>query len=225
MNRLVVSVLLFLALTPGGAFSETWQKKVSFEVPASWKLPDSKATDTVVAKVYFIRKDVIGSETHFSNALLQYYPIPTSITMAHADSIVASHTKGAAVILSAQDGPDWKTYLLVNRERNQQYNVLYRIGIIEAVCLELMLVFPILADKTETSLSLLTLNPAFFKGQNMAGVYCHRSTVKEMVDAFNSACEKLRIAGRGQYNANVTIIDPPANVKVYRYKGQDNDAK
>jgi len=225
MDKLAASLLLFLALTPAGVFSETWKNKVSFEVPASWKLLNSKATDSVVAKVYFIRKDVIGSETHFSNALLQYYSIPTSVTMAQADNIVASHTKGAAVVLSAQDGQDWKTYLLVNRERNQQYNVLYRIGIVDGVCLELMLAFPIVTRKTGESLSLLTLNPAFFTEQNMAGVYCSRSTTKEMVDAFNSTCEKLRISGRGQYNANVTIIDPPNDVKVYRYRGQNNDAK
>jgi hypothetical protein len=88
-----------------------------------------------------------------------------------------------------------------------------------------MLAFPIVADKTGASLSVLTLNPAFFKGENMAGVYCHRSTVKEMVDAFNCACEKLRISGKGEYNANVTIIDPPANTKIYRYKGEKNNAK
>jgi hypothetical protein len=223
MNKLAASLLLFLALIPGGAFSETWQNKVSFEVPASWKLINSKATDTVVAKVYFIRKDVIGSETHFSNALLQYYPIPTSITMEQADNIVASHTKGATFILSAQDGPNWKTYLLINYERNQQYIVLYRIGIDDGVCLELMLCFPHITDKKSSPSSVLTLNEAYVADKKMAGVFCDPSSLKEIVNVFNSTCEKLKISNANQFKADVRIVDRPADAQFYRYKDSTGD--
>ena len=226
MKKVAVSLLLLIALIPSGVRSETWQSKVSFEVPASWKLLKSKTTDTVVVKLYLIRKDIIGPQTHASNALVQYYPVPKSVTMAKADGIVASHTKGATRILSTKDGPFWKTYLLVNYERNQQYIVLYRIGMVDSVCLEVMLSFPPVVDKKDTSLSILTLNETYVEDRQMAGVYCNRSSVREMVDVFNSMCERLTISGRNQYKADARIIDPPANeMETYRHKGEDNDGK
>lgn len=121
---------MLLALVPDKTYADTLQDKVSIEIPSSWKLQDSKTSDTLVANLYHIRTDTIGSEAHHSNALVQYYTVPTSVTIAQADSIVGSHMKGATYILSAHDGPHWKTYLFINYERNQQYIVLYRIGVV-----------------------------------------------------------------------------------------------
>jgi hypothetical protein len=223
-NRIGIALLFILAFLPnkiyaGGAL----QDKVSFEMPASWKLQDLKTSDTLVAKLYHIRTDTIGSEAHHSNALLQYYTVPVSVSITQADNIVASHTKGATFIVSAQDGPNWKTYLLINYERNQQYIVLYRIGVADGVCVELMFCFPHIADKKSSPSSVLTLNEAYVADKKMAGIFCDPSALRGMVDVFNSACEKLKISNVNQFKADVRIVDRPADAQFYRYKGSTAD--
>lgn len=226
MNK-IITILLLVALTfiSNPICAETWQGKVSFEVPASWKILDTRDTDTTVGRLYLIQKDVIDSEIHPSNMSVRYSPVPENVTIANADNIVASRTRGAVSVIDAQDDPNWKTYLLINRERKQKYVVLFRIGVVEGVCLEVMMSFPIAPEKKGDPLSLVTLNEAYVTGPDRAGIYCHRSGVKPMVDAFNSVCEKLKIANRGGYRADVRIVDPPPNMSVYRYKDEVTDQK
>jgi hypothetical protein len=224
-NKLIkiISALLFvLVLIPNAVHAEALQSKVSYEIPAKWKSLKSDTSDKLVEKLYHVRTDTIGSETHYSNALLQYYTLPATVTIAEADSIVASHIKGATHILSAQDGPNWKTYLFINYEGNQQYIVLYRIGIFDGVCVEFMLAFPHIADKDNNPSSVLTLNEEDVTDKKMAGIFCNQASVKEMVDTFNFVCEKLKIAKINQFKADVRIIDRPGDANFYRYKGPTN---
>lgn len=225
MNRVVSVVLVLVTFMSSPLFAETWQSKVSFEVPATWKVLDTRDTDTVAGKLYLIQKDVIDSETHPSNMFVRYSPVPVNVTIADADSIVASRTKGAIPVIDARDDQDWKTYLLINRERKQKYVVLFRIGIVEGLCLEVMMSFPIVPEKKGESLALVTLNDAYVKSPDRAGIYCPRLTAKPMVDAFNAVCETLKIAKKGEYRADVRIIDPPPDMSVYRYRDEIVDQK
>jgi hypothetical protein len=220
MNKIVISVIFLLMILPTAVPAEEWQSKVSFEMPPSWKLLNSKATSSVVANLYHIREDVIDGNKYYSNAVLQYYPVPSSVSIADADRIVASRAKGATKILSADEGPLWRTYLLVNHERGEAHAVLYRIGIADGVSVELLLSFPIIRDKNESSLAVLTLNEQYIKESQKAGIYCNRSTVKEMVALFNTICTKIKISNKNQYKADVQIVDAPANAQAYRYVGE-----
>jgi hypothetical protein len=220
---LVAAAVLVLAAKQTGLCVEARQSMVSFSAPADWKLLKAKSTDKVTTKLYLLRKDKIGSAIHPSNALLQYYPVPASATIGDADGIVASHFKDATLILQAQDEPDWKTYLLVYSERNQQYIVLNRIGILDGMGVELMLSFPLLQGKESEPLVILTLNEIYVQNQKMAGVYCRKSTVADMVNGFNSACRSLKISNKGEYKADAVIINPPSDVsEIYRYNGDAN---
>jgi hypothetical protein len=46
-----------------------------------------------------------------------------------------------------------------------------------------------------------------------------------MVDAFNAVCETLKIAKKGEYKADVKMIDPPPDMSVYRYRDEIVDQK
>lgn len=222
----LTALLLLLATVPRSLCQESWHSKVAFVAPATWALIKSDTNDRAASKLYFLRKDKIGLSEHPSNAVLQYYPVPASVTIAEADGIVATHLKGIPLILQAQDDSIWKTYLLSYREQGQQYVVLHRIGILDGVGVELMLSFPILDCKEGEPLAMLTLNKDYVHQEKMAGVYCCRSKVAEMVDGFNAACRTLKIANVGDYRADAQIINPPSKPeKIYRYKGNPNAEK
>lgn len=222
MNKIVIALLFVFALIPNGVYSDTLQSKVSYEIPTNWKVLKSDTSDKLVVKLYHIKTDTIGSEKHYSNALLQYYTLPVGVTMTEADKIVASRMKSATHILSAQDGSNWKTYLFIHYERNQQYITFYRMGIIDGVCVELMLVFPHVTDKNVKPSSVLTLNEEYISDKNMAGIFCDQARVREMVNAFNSTCRTLKINKTNQFKVDVRIIDRPEDAKIYRYTGPTN---
>jgi hypothetical protein len=223
MHKIRSALPLLLALLPNLLYGATLQDKVTVSVPANWELITAKSSATLVANAYHARTDTIGAETHYSNALVQYYTVPASFALAQADDVVASHTRGATLIVSAQDGPHWKTYLLISYERNEQYIVFYRIGIFDGVCLEVMLSFPHVRDEKKTSTHVLTLNEAYVRDKKMAGVFCDPSAVKDMVDVFNDLCSKLRISGSGEFRADVRIVRQPDTIAgVYRRKADQD---
>jgi hypothetical protein len=217
---LLATAVLALASALTASGFEGWHNKVTFEAPSNWKMLKSGATDKAVTKLYLLRKDKIGLKIHPSNALLQYYPVPSSVTISDADGIVASHTKDATLILRAQDGVNWRTYLLTYRERQQQYIVLDRIGIADGVGAELMISFPLIPGTKSDPMVMLTLNGEYVQDEKMAGIYFSGSAVTELVHSFNSACMTLKVAGKGEYRATAVTIPPPSDVsEVYRYKG------
>lgn len=223
---LTTTIVLVLASVANSSEFEEWHNKVTFKAPSNWKLVNSKATKKAVAKLYLLRKDKIGSKIHPSNALLQYYPVPSSVTISDADGIVASHVKDAAIILRAQDSVNWRTYLLVYRERQQQYVILDRIGIANGVGTELIISFPLIPGIKNDPMEMLTLNGEYVQDGEMAGIYYTGSAVTELVNSFNSACMTLKVANQGEYRATAVTIPPPPNVsEAYRYKGNDTSRK
>ena len=112
MVKSLIATILLILVNSNTAGAETWQDKVSYEIPRDWELLNSRETDSLISKLYLFKERTINSQQQFYNALLQYYTVPSDVTMEQADNIVASHTKSATYILSAEDGPNWKTYLL-----------------------------------------------------------------------------------------------------------------
>lgn len=227
MNKIALLLMLLLMLLPNMIYASPLDDKVTVLVPKSWNLLDSKTSDTQVSHLYHLKTDIIGSKTHYSNALVRYYTVPASVTIAQADGIIASHTKGATLILTAQDDPHWKTYLLINYEKKEQYIVLYRIGIVDGVCLEVMLCFPHIRDKEKLKnpFYILTLNETYVQEEKMMGVLCNPSDIQEMVDTFNNLCKNLRIFDSGEFKADVRIVElPRTDVKILRHK-EDSDAE
>jgi hypothetical protein len=216
VKSFIATVLLMLVIS-NATGAETWQDKVSYEIPHDWELLNSKETDSLILKLYLIKERTINSQQQYYNALLQYYTIPSDITMEHADNIVASHTKSATYILSAGDGPNWKTYLLTYYERNEMNIVLYRLGMVDGVCVELMFSFPVGGKKGESDLNVLTLNQEYVKDSQMAGIYCQKKDVEEMVKLFNTFCEKMKLCGKNQYRADARLLKPPKDAQVYRH--------
>lgn len=222
----LMAVMLQLIAFNGVICAATWHEKATFEAPSGWKLLKANSTDKAVTRLFLLRKDRIGGKMHPSNALFQYYPVPSGVTIAEADGIIAAHTRGAAPVLQARDDPNWRTYLLVYKERGQQYAILHRIGIVDGIGAELMLSFPLVPGKKDDVLAMLTLNEEYVGQENMAGIYFNGSVVPELVNSFNSACKSLKIQQMGQYQATAVIMKPPAKPSaIYRYKGDGAEGK
>jgi hypothetical protein len=216
MNKAAIAITFFILLISITAGATKWQDKVSYEIPPGWSLLDSNETDSLVTKSYLVKESIINSKKQFSNALLQYYTVPSDVTMVHADNLVASHTGEASYILSATDEPNWKTYILTYYEKDEKYIILYRFGMAEGVCFELMLSFP-MGENKESDLKVLTLNEEHVKDSQMAGVYCKVTDVQEMVKVFNTFCAKMKLCGKNQYKADVRLVEAPKEAQGYEY--------
>jgi len=215
MKSILATFFIFLFCIYSFGFS--LKGKVTFEMPQEFKSMNSNITDSLQVYQYYIKTDTINSKEHYSNALLQIYTVPDTVNLKHADGLVAYHVENARHILSAKDGDNWKTYLFVNNEENEQYVILYRIGIYKGICVEFMLSYPNIREKTDKSdtTMILTLNENYVKSDKMAGIYCGIKNNKDMANLFNLVCSKLKILNKNQFGANVEFIEAPSNSKTF----------
>lgn len=194
-----------------------WQQRVTVRIPQDWGVLQTKADDAAVATIYLVKKEVVGEESHPSNALLRYFPVPDTLKAA---DVAPGASGDNPLVARAQDSPNWTTNLLLSKERNVKYAILSRIGVFAGVGVEFVMSFPLTGDEREP-FSILTLNPHYLVNKDMPGIYCHPAAVEEMVRAFNSVAETLRILGDGRYYADVQFLEPPKeNFEVYRHEGE-----
>lgn len=210
MSLMSFRPFLLSGLLTGTLFAQKGDLPISFSVPKAWKLIEAKRSKGTTFSLYEIPNDQTKNDEHIpSNALIQYYRTPKGVSPLDADRIVGSRVKNATLVLSGQDGDNWKTYIYVASEKKQQVIILYRIGILKSFGVEVMMCFPAPTRKADEPLSVLTINESTVRSESLAGVYCHPSGVREMVDQFNEFCASLRIANTNSFSAKIQFIDPP----------------
>jgi hypothetical protein len=210
------SILLNFVLS---SHSSSVGESVTYTVPKDWKTLEKNETDTTGLSLFHIRSDTLRGEIHHTNAYIRYTKVPDTIGLQYADAIVQNRIPTATYILSAAEKENWKTYLFVNNEQNEQYIVLYRIGIHNAICVEFLMSFPhveSIGNTGKKELATLTLNEYLVVDEHMAGIYCSIADLKPLVDQFNTVTSTLKIDGNGDFFASVKFIEPANNAKVYR---------
>ena len=217
---LVITIFSFISTSK----AETIRDKVSFTIFENWKLLDENISDSSMFLGYEIQNHLLSKTTIKTNAIFRANYVPKEITAIDIDVPSISNNLGATFLMSAMDGDNWKTSIMIGRENGEQMIFLHRVGVFEGIAFEFLFMFPHISKETnqKNKLKLLSLNEKRVIGERMTGIVCMEDNVKDFVTMFNEVSKGMKIKNYGHYTEGIIFIEPPSNADVYRQYNNDN---
>jgi hypothetical protein len=215
-------VIIFCFINTSNA--ETIKEKISFKIFDNWKLLKEKKSDSSIFLGYEIQNNDLSKTLGKTNAIFRANYIPKEITAIDIDVPQISNNLGATFLLSAMDGNNWKTSIMVGSEKDVQMIFLHRVGVFDGIAFEFLFMFPHISKETNQQIKskLLSLNEKHIIGEKMTGIVCSEDDVNAFVTMFNDVSKSMKIKNHGHYTEGVLFIEPPSNADVYRQHNNQN---
>jgi len=219
LNKVKILLTLFLIQIVLDATSQNHSiiNNVSFSFDDNWREEaDPEVLDSAVSVGYRYLGDSIYSFR--VDALVRVNYVPRVVTIDQIQIEYFAETIGMYKLLSAKEGENWKSSILVANTDGAQHISLHRVGVINGVVLELMLFFENAVSSDD--MKVITLDEKNVIGK-MSGLYMDKKLGQRMIAIFHDVSRTLGIFTEKEESFSFTLIDPPKNADVYR-KVDDN---